>query len=192
MDETNGGTEMSIDIEAIKERADKATKGPWAWFGNTSVQQAYLATTHSGRIYVMQFRRWGTQDAMPVFQDFDSQTMRPMTDYVVHEVSGGRCIGKGKSKKDCNCYRKDFRKINHPDAEFIAHARTDIPALLDEIERLRKENHVKDSALILAARRFMEFKNLMPDYEFQKRFAEGLQYEVRAEIEKEKSSESSP
>jgi hypothetical protein len=33
----------------------------------------------------------------------------------------------------------DYGDVKGPDAEFIAHARTDVPALLAEVERLRAE-----------------------------------------------------
>ncbi|MBY5917310.1 hypothetical protein HFO77_23230 [Rhizobium leguminosarum] len=44
------------------------TPGPWAWFGNASSNSIYLATTHSGRRYVMDFVRWGMRGAQPRFQ----------------------------------------------------------------------------------------------------------------------------
>lgn len=31
------------------------TPGPWGWFGNANSNSLYLATTHSGRRYVMGF-----------------------------------------------------------------------------------------------------------------------------------------
>lgn len=37
-------------------------------------------------------------------------------------------------------YRDDVKDTTHPDAEFIAHAREDVPALLAEVERLRAEH----------------------------------------------------
>lgn len=43
----------------------------------------------------------------------------------------GICILYGRGHDDANA---------HEDAAFIAHAREDIPALLDEVERLRAEN----------------------------------------------------
>lgn len=44
------------------------TPGPWAWFGTGNNQNLYLATTHSGRRYVMGFERWGMRGAQPIFQ----------------------------------------------------------------------------------------------------------------------------
>src|SRR5258708_72277 len=40
-------------IDEIRARADAATKGPWQWFGNTASDRVYLATTHSGRLYIL-------------------------------------------------------------------------------------------------------------------------------------------
>lgn len=41
------------EIQAIRDRAAAATPGPWRWFGNTEVDSVYLATTHSGRLFVL-------------------------------------------------------------------------------------------------------------------------------------------
>lgn len=40
-------------IAEIRERAEAAVKGPWRWFGNTEVDQVYLGTAHSGRIFIL-------------------------------------------------------------------------------------------------------------------------------------------
>lgn len=50
----------------------------------------------------------------------------------------GICILYGRGHDDAN---------TQEDAAFIAHAREDIPALLDEVERLRAENEVLEKAL---------------------------------------------
>lgn len=55
-------------------------------------------------------------------------------DHVTFEVAP-----EATSRDDRRVYRADIVGIRHPDAEFIAHARTDVPALLAEVERLREE-----------------------------------------------------
>lgn len=77
---------MSLDLNAVSERADRATKGPWhvEYFGDRGYPQ-----------------RIGN-DAAIIVAD-------------THWGGGGLA----------------------PDAEFIAHAREDVPALVAEIRRLR-------------------------------------------------------
>lgn len=112
-------------IDAIRARWAKATPGPWRWFGNTFGKNIYLATTHSGRMDVMDFARYGPRFAQPVFR-VDSPTGGIMTkahDLVTYEVD----------------YRHDISGIDHPDAEAIAAAPEDVRVLLDEVDRLRDE-----------------------------------------------------
>jgi hypothetical protein len=58
--------------------------------------------------------------------------------FTVYDMSGekGVIIAKLRNSK---C------KYKQPDADFISHARTDIPALLAEVERLTEENDVLKS-----------------------------------------------
>lgn len=80
-------------IEAIRERAEKATEGPWNWDG-----------------------------------DF-TYTKRGMLEPLIWE-SEYKGIG-----------------VEETDADFIAHSREDIPALLAEVERLQKQNEEYERAL---------------------------------------------
>lgn len=112
-----------IDIESIRQRWAAATRGPWKWFGNTGCNSLYLATTHFGRRFVMQFARWGMRGAQPVFQvkKMDGGVMTDAKDLVEYEVP----------------YRKDISRINHPDAIALERSWEDIQALLAEVDRLR-------------------------------------------------------
>ena len=75
---------MTLDINAIRERANKATKGPWEFTG------------------------------VDVYSD----------------------VAMGRAK--CVAAHPPYgKKLFARDGTFIAHARTDIPALCDEVERLR-------------------------------------------------------
>ena len=51
---------------------EKCLKGPWKWFVNIKTKQSYLATCHSGRQYVLGFKRWGMNSAKPVVQNEES------------------------------------------------------------------------------------------------------------------------
>jgi hypothetical protein len=117
---------MTFDLSAIKARAAAATPGPWGWFGYVPApkgyakqRNVYLATQHSGRIYVMDFERWGINGARPRFQDHEQHLMidEPARCFQVAEHSGA------------------IEGVTHPDAAFIAHARADVDALIAEVER---------------------------------------------------------
>ena len=55
-------------LDRIEEIAKAATPGPWQWYGNTKMHEVYLATVNRGRVYVMDFVRWGMAGAQPRFQ----------------------------------------------------------------------------------------------------------------------------
>jgi hypothetical protein len=110
------------DLDAIEARAAAATRGPWRWFGNVKTRQVYLATTHSGRRFILQFWRWGTRDAQPVFQ-IDHRMVK------LEEM-----VAQGVVRVDHN---REIIGVNHPDALFIERAREDVDALLAEVRRLR-------------------------------------------------------
>lgn len=99
---------------------DGHTTGPWRWFGHKTVYDLYLATVDRGRLFVMQFRRWGTQGAQPVFQVHDEKAygrMTPASALLDFQEHNGVILG-----------------INHPDARLIAAA----PQLLDACKRMRR------------------------------------------------------
>ena len=77
-----------LDIEAIRKRAEAATKGPWTFIPEDRDNKGAIS---------------------PVCTFGD----------------------------DCNYYPTAGQLYDEADGEFIAHARTDIPALLDELERTR-------------------------------------------------------
>lgn len=98
-------------LAAIKARADKATAGPWVFgpFGGGVMLYRAAGT----RPIVLDAVREGTQWATFRLRDHD------------------RCV-MVKCDRNGPTYQ-----IEHPDAEFIAQARTDVPALVAEVERLR-------------------------------------------------------
>lgn len=102
-------------LSAALEARDKATKGPWAWFANVRTKEVYLATPDRGRIFVMDFVRYGMSLAAPRFQVRDESGNGIM--YRVDELS----------KPDHN----GSIEINHPDALQIAAA----PDALDWIAK---------------------------------------------------------
>lgn len=95
------------------------TPGPWAWFGSTRTNM-YLATTHSGRRFVMGFKRKGLHGAEPTFQ-IDS-IMVPASELAIYQVDPDARTGKEPS-----VYRHDITGFRSADARLIAAA----PELLD-------------------------------------------------------------
>lgn len=130
-------------VDIIRDRANRATPGPWGWFGNTSVQHVYLATQHWGRHLVMSFQRWGMQGAQPTFFERPTpedvrksivadSTLRAAADVPVYEVAP-----RAKDKSDPRVYREDIIGLRNADASFIAHSREDVDYLLKEVDRLK-------------------------------------------------------
>lgn len=130
------------ELEVIRERMQRATPGPWGWFGNTSVHHVYLATQRWGRHIVMDFARWGMQQAQPVFFDRPApadvrksivadSTLRAAADVPVYEVAP-----HARHKSDPAVYREDLVGLRNADAAFIAHSRADVEWLVGEVDRL--------------------------------------------------------
>lgn len=120
---------MSLDLEEIKARCAAATPGPWEWGGHYKFAGGIdLRARISNTPIVMAFRRAGNRGGEPCFWKRDPQKdpalhgeYQPARDITVREVP----------------YRDDVIRLDNADAEFIAHARTDVPALVAEVERLR-------------------------------------------------------
>lgn len=133
---------MKPTLEVIRDRMNRATPGPWGWFGNTAVQHIYLATQRWGRHMVMQFDRWGMQNAQPTFFErpkpeqvrksiVADSVFRKASDVPVYEVAP-----HARSKSNPAVYREDLVGIRNADATFIAHSREDVEWLVAEVDRL--------------------------------------------------------
>lgn len=103
------------EVAAIGARAEAATAGPWAWKLHGDPR---LESVTSGLPCVMAFRRRGMNGAEPVFWKRD-----PAKHPAWH--------GEFQPAREMSA-----SNIN-ADASFIARARTDVPALVAEVQRLR-------------------------------------------------------
>lgn len=109
------------------------TPGPWAWFGNARNNEVYLATTHSGRRYVMGFQRWGMKGAQPMFQPAD-RGLVPAANLLKFEVGDKSVTGFDAAKADDSVYRLDISGIACADAYLIAAA----PEMLASLEKIAR------------------------------------------------------
>ena len=122
-------------LDEIKSRLKAATPGPWEWDVNSGVKIARLMTTHSGRYYVMGFKRWGPQNAIPEFQVYDKYE-GDVRERGSHGMVRADKLLKSMPGKEHHEGYDDY--ISHPDADLIANAPSDIQVLLDYIEELER------------------------------------------------------
>src|SRR5438034_329272 len=94
-------------LEEIEKRAAAAQSGPWSWEANPKAHRVSLVARGN---LVMDFVRWGMGGAQPRLQRFG--LMEPASNFA--EVVPGR-----------EHHAEWFRVVRHPDADFIAAARTD-------------------------------------------------------------------
>lgn len=133
------------------------TPGKWAWYGNTSCKNIYLATTTGGRRFVMDFARWGMASAQPRFQvrtrsgDHESGVMVPASEFVTFEVGDRGVIGAKAAKSNDSVYRYDINGILHPDAWLIA-AAPELLAMCKELANARTGDGLLDPASDLFTR----------------------------------------
>lgn len=111
------------ELDAIRARLQAATAGPWSWLCRPG---AKVISLESAKWTVMRFFRWGMQSATPAFKD-KNKILRNSAEFM--EVEPGR-----------EHHAEWHRVLNHPDADLIAHAPTDVARLVAEVERLRAEN----------------------------------------------------
>ena len=108
----------------------------------------YLATKHSGRLYVMGFRRMGLQGAQPVFRG--ERQMLPAADLVMFEVGDRKARGFTEGKADNSVYRYDITGIDNADAHLIA-AAPDLYKALDRLATNWSAFSYEEQGLALAA-----------------------------------------
>ena len=137
-------------LDRAKELDARATPGPWMWDMRTAHRMCQLVTAHSGQYYVMQFSRWGMQDACPEFQRFKRYS---------GPVNERGSLGMIRADKMAKSYpgrehHKGFDDyIDHPDAVFIAESRqlvTDLIAALEaqaaQLAAVTAERHAATEA----------------------------------------------
>ncbi|WP_244434343.1 hypothetical protein [Agrobacterium tumefaciens] len=178
-------------LEEIKKALEGVTPGPWKWFGNASSNSVYLATTHSGRRYVMDFVRWGMKGAQPRFQP-ERGGMVDAKDLLQFEVGDRDIVGMDAAKKDGSVYRYDVRGIDCPDARYIAAVNpAAISELISTLESLQRENEeLRKGNNHIAAEKSGIAKNAHSNVDYWKSQYEAAEAEVnrlQAEIDRKSS-----
>ncbi|MFK4871616.1 hypothetical protein [Novosphingobium sp. ZW T3_23] len=113
------------------------TPGPWGWFGNANSNSLYLATKHSGRRYVMGFKRWGFSGGQPEFQPA-GRGMVDASELLQFEVGDRDVVGVKVARENTSVYRMDIRGIDCADARLIAAAPDFIEAAPDAADLLEQ------------------------------------------------------
>lgn len=134
-------------LEEIRAREQAATKGPWEWRTWLKGKEIHLQTV--GWDAVMMFARWGMNSAQPQFRTDD-------------------LLVDGK-----DLLRQNGREVDHPDAEFIAHARADVTWLVAELTEARTK-------LAIAERRNEELADTLVERDVQ---IAGLQVDADADFD---------
>jgi hypothetical protein len=112
------------ELKLIEDRAAAAIPGPWAWRISLKGKTVHLEAQISGLEFVMGFNRYGMSSAKPMVQK---------DGIMVGADELTQIIPRREHHADW------CRAISHPDADFIAHARQDVPALVAEVRRLKAE-----------------------------------------------------
>lgn len=134
-----------IRLDEIRAREAAAYPGPWRWRGNTKQRDLFLQSPHQA-MTVMDFTRYGMQEGQPRFVvDGLMCKAEQFVEYTVHAYPG--------AERWRPPYRFDVCAIKHPDAEFIAAAREDVPWLLAEVARLQADRDEARIQLGIAERR---------------------------------------
>lgn len=129
------------DVARIEERCEKAMPGRWFWNVNLKHRSMSLESTGNGsmRETVMDFVRWGMGGARARFQRPNG--VMKNADEMTVEVEGRRH------------HAAWFQALAHPDADFIAASRADVPTLCRALREAWRYIDTEDmEATALAAR----------------------------------------
>ncbi|MDJ0337447.1 hypothetical protein [Cryobacterium sp. PH31-O1] len=170
----------SLDLTAIRARADAAANGPWWWGGNvdnnsdvglrgpgnghgvidvmrTSTEdieedaagKEWDSTDASDYIDRDGYIQWRTENPKShlCFLREDEMFIEPARDLAIFEVARNQKLPDDTPRGHPKVYRGDVVGVRNANAEFIAHARTDIPALLAEVTRLSSQDEGRQTRI---------------------------------------------
>lgn len=108
-------------LDEIKTRHAQRTPGPYMWDVRTKHQTAELKSIISPRYLIMDFYRWGFQNAGPVFRDLKRNVMRRVEHFAVPRMA----------------HHPNFDMfIDHPDAIGMEKSWEDVEELLKLVDYL--------------------------------------------------------
>lgn len=122
-------TRLTAEKEAeIRAREAAARPGPWIWNANPCSKTISLESVAPSRWNetVLACMRWGMSGAIFVFNNQHGLLEKASAYF------------KNFPKRDHHA--NWAQTVEHPDADFIAHARQDVPALLDALDGERRRN----------------------------------------------------
>ena len=103
------------------QKNNEFTPGPWMWYGNSNNHEITLCTVGGGRLYIMDFVRWGMRAGQPRFQfTGTNQGMIDAKHLLKYEVGDRSITGVDEAKADPSVYRYDVIGIDNPNARLIA------------------------------------------------------------------------
>lgn len=112
-----------LDLDAIRRRCDAATPGPWFWNSYSGIFSTPFVQRDEAFTEAICETEWGDREYRDWPEEWQDRKSEERSDVAhVPPHHGDTAIGRQAA-----------------DADFIAHAREDVPALLAEIERLRGE-----------------------------------------------------
>ncbi len=123
------------ELAAIRARCEAATPGPWEWersysvaYPGTDGKCCYCLSPKANELV----REFVAEDGRPAHVHRFAWDDYPDKWHFIDSADGTTITGNYD-------YEDGGVASKREDADFIAHARTDVPALLAEVERLRKE-----------------------------------------------------
>lgn len=130
------------EFSEIEARHKAATPGPWRWFGHLPGKMLYLATVNRGRIYVMDFVRWGMRSAAPRF-NVPSETPELTTMHRADELA------------ETGSYDGYRIGIPHPDAIALERSWEDVDTLLAHVHEAEAQA-ARDAEVTAAADEYLD------------------------------------
>ena len=97
----------------MREAANRATPGPWGWFGDRRGEM-HLSTVKWGRVIIMGFARLGMSNAQPKFQTYTERESNDPNRWRGHLVNGKDIAILAAS------YRDDIIGFDNSDATWMA------------------------------------------------------------------------
>lgn len=136
---------LLTERDAIEARANAATRGPWEWSSPLDAAGPWARPKRS-RPYAKRERQW-SEDVLDHYalllrgvprwvRHVEAKTEKHPSEIEGLDIFDGTVLGIHWPERKREV---EFSGFAHEDKEFIAHARSDVPALVAEVRRLQAE-----------------------------------------------------